>query len=496
MDPENTTESCASQSTERKRPLSSADRQQSLAKKVQLTDITNIPKLDFDLEEKKGEMSEVNMLSTDTDTIDTAVAASSAAAVLAVASVSPGSASSAGSDPQMNDLQLIMSKLSVLETISVKLDKLNKIETDMSEMKTTVNNYKHSLDKTQEQLSEALETIDILEGKTRTVDIMREDMQLLKQKNVQLEKKILAMESYSRRQNLIIEGWEEQKKENCFQIAHSLFQKLKVPPKPLEMCHRLGQYRQKQATPRKIILRFTHVQDKISVMKEAGELKGTRIFIKDDLPVELEQQRQSLWPVYKLAKSIDKSASLKKDKIHFNGHVYNMDNLSLMPVDFDKISIKETDNEVLFAGEHTPLSNWYRCDLNYMDSVFPSCEHLYQYRKAGSLGHHDIADQIRTAPTPRMAMMIGKAAKGSADWQETMGREIMKECVEEKLSQVPRFKQELLRFRNKKFAEATRNLIWGTGIPLADKETDATDKSEWKGKNILGEIYNEIVKSF
>ena len=64
--------------------------------------------------------------------------------------------------------------------------------------------------------------------------------------------------------------------------------------------------------------------------------------------------------------------------------------------------------------------------------------------------------------------------------------------VKLKMDQVPQLAQMLKAHAGKIFAEATNNVFWGTGVPLSSP--DATNSSQWTGKNHLGLIYQKLSK--
>ena len=343
-----------------------------------------------------------------------------------------------------------------------------------------------SLESTQKEMQEARDKVAVLEKKTEKFEDLENEIELLKERNKQMEKKMLSIESYSRKENVIIEGLPETANENPFKAVATIFTLLDLGNIPLQRCHRLGHQK-----PRKMIVRFANFQDKVTVMKNASKLKETTIFLRDDYPAEIQERRLALWPLYKYAKSKDDSTKLIQDQIHYREQSYGIDTINQMPIQLDETCIVETDSEVLFAGEHTPLSNWFNCKIEYNKAVFTSAEHLFQFRKCTVLGQHEVADQIFRAKTPRKAMLMGKAVKVPVMWTETTGKELMAECIAQKIQQVYPFKQALQKYAKKRFVESTRNKVWGSGIPLADP--DAPIKSKWTGKNLLGSIYNDLV---
>lgn len=92
-------------------------------------------------------------------------------------------------------------------------------------------------------------------------------------------------EDYSRRNNLRKSGVQERNEEiweQTVDTVKSLLQsKLQLPELNIELAHRLG-LRQGE-TPRTIVVRFACFSDREAVMRNARKLKGTPVFINEDL---------------------------------------------------------------------------------------------------------------------------------------------------------------------------------------------------------------------
>ena len=97
------------------------------------------------------------------------------------------------------------------------------------------------------------------------------------------------------------------------------------------------------------------------------------------------------------------------------------------------------------------------------------------------------------AELSRGAMLLGKSVNPPNEWYGEKGANIMKKVIAAKVNQVAKCKELLIAKRGKSFAEATRHRIWGTGFPIYSNET--LNKDKWSGKNLLGSIYDDILKS-
>ena len=175
------------------------------------------------------------------------------------------------------------------------------------------------------------------------------------------------------------------------------------------------------------------------------------------------------------------------------GTLYSIDNLSRMPVNLDGLDMKENDTHVLFSGELTPLSNFYKCQIKVNDVAHSSTEHLFQYERSLMLDRRDVALKVIAAPTPFEAMKAGREVNAPKDWVTSKGKQLMTDILKAKIEQVPEFKKMLIDKAGKIFTESTTNKVWGTGIRIT--AGNAEDHSKWKGTNFLGEIITELAKS-
>ena len=392
---------------------------------------------------------------------------------------------------QQEALEMANTTDSKLELILSKLEKLDVIEVDIKDMKSTIDDFKSSLDFTQTQLSEACEEILQLKHEVESIKIVEGEVRALRLKVAELEQKSLAQDMYSRRENIIIDGLKESKDENCFDVAQALFKTLGLGPYQLQRCHRLGRPGNRtDARPRPLIVRFAFHPDKGHVMSRGKKLKGTDIYMRDDYPSEIETRRAALRPILKMAKKEDPRAALIQDKIRFKEKLFSIDTIKTMPLDLSGLGNKETDKYILFAGQFSALSNFYPCTIEHDGISFPSSEHLFQFMKCNMLKRPDLAAQVLSATSPWQAMMKGRECKSDVEWEVTSGKMIMTEVVDIKAQQVLSFKDAIQTKAGKMFAEATTNKVWGTGIPLASQS--ATDESKWQGKNLLGTILSEL----
>ena len=351
------------------------------------------------------------------------------------------------------------------------------------------NDFRHDTQEMKQQLVEACEEIDSLKVKASKIDKLESEVKLLKKQNFELQSRMQKQESYSRRENVIIHGFDVGPEDNPQQIVQDLFQKLGVGPFQLLRCHRLN-YGKKP-----IIARFVSFQDKLEVLKKRKSLKGSNIFINDDLAPGIAKRQAELLPILKYIKQTDPDAKVNiyQDKLRYNGAVFTNSNIGDLPIDLFKVGTKSNDTHVFFSGEYSVYSNLYPCNLLIDGQLYNSSEQNYQYNKCTALKMPDVAARVLECATPREAMRVGKSVKAPEAWAMGEGEKIMCIGLRAKLNQVHRFKKALEDNSGKLLVEATRDPVWGIVLQIAVKEIG--NSKLWTGKNLLGKILSKMINT-
>lgn len=135
----------------------------------------------------------------------------------------------------------------------------------------------------------------------------------------------------------------------------------------------------------------------------------------------------------------------------------------------DENTISEFDNEYRF------LSNFWYCEIEFGDDVYPSVEHAYQAAK--SLDYID-RRSIRLAKKASNAKKIGRQVKLRSDWEEVKV-DIMRQLLRKKFNN-PTLKEKLLATGRKTLIEGNwwGDKFWGI--------------FNGEGENMLGKLLMEI----
>ena len=145
---------------------------------------------------------------------------------------------------------------------------------------------RRSLDLTQDKLDESTEVIKRHEAKFRQLN-----------ENSDLSERVRSLEDYSRSSNIIIDGIPETNDESNerlqVDISKILSEKMNVTPK-ISTCHRIGNKTPSRNRP--IIVKLSSQDDRNKCLRNAPKLKGTNIFINEDVSNATQEIRRTKMP--------------------------------------------------------------------------------------------------------------------------------------------------------------------------------------------------------
>jgi hypothetical protein len=134
----------------------------------------------------------------------------------------------------------------------------------------------------------------------------------LEEANRRLHESVVDLKARSMRDNLLFFNVEEEEKGNTDEkIFQILEEKLEIPDArnkiKIDRTHRVGRKRNAQRKPRAIVVKFNYFRDREFIRQNARKLRGTRIGIAEQFPVEIKKIRQTLYPEMKKAKAAKQS---------------------------------------------------------------------------------------------------------------------------------------------------------------------------------------------
>ena len=141
-----------------------------------------------------------------------------------------------------------------------------------------------------------------------------------------LEENVLDFRCRSMKNNLVFSGLEYQKDESCEDklrsfLYHELDIKFHVE---FGNVHRFGKPGLNGVRP--IVARFLYRRQLETVLSNAYRLKGKKFGIDEQLTLEVEKKRKTLYPVMKKAKQEGKRVQLVRDRLYINGQLFQQSN--------------------------------------------------------------------------------------------------------------------------------------------------------------------------
>ncbi|KAK4290352.1 hypothetical protein Pmani_036740 [Petrolisthes manimaculis] len=214
-----------------------------------------------------------------------------------------------------------------LEAIKVLLDSQER--TLRSAMDMVVKQLQDRINKAAQSVDEVIKSLEFsqaevldLKNEVKELTKSNKDKQLLleeiQSKVSEQEQRQNYQEDYSRRNNLRITGLQEQPggeswEETPVKVNKLLEDKLQLPAANLERAHRVGTTN--SSYPRTTMVRFEKFSDREAAIRNAKKLKGTGIYLNEDLcPASMEKRKEQL-PLLKKAKDEGKIAYFRHTRL-------------------------------------------------------------------------------------------------------------------------------------------------------------------------------------
>lgn len=175
--------------------------------------------------------------------------------------------------------------------------------------------------------------------KDKLSEVMREikdtkvENEMLRNRIGLQEKKITSLEREIRRRNLVVKGIPDSENENLEQTIEKvakICETLGVCFKPeidLDEVKRLGRPTADRQRP--VLLKLTTTNKKVEILGKTRKLKGTNIWIDEDFPKDIQEERKILIPKLKEANSRGQKAQLRYNKLIINGKIHCVKDFAL-----------------------------------------------------------------------------------------------------------------------------------------------------------------------
>jgi len=236
-----------------------------------------------------------------------------------------------------------------------------------------------------------------------------------------------------------------------------------------------------------ILVRFGKYQDKEEIMKKKRLLKGTGIFLCDNLSMESQQKQTALVPILKKVQEIEPKAHFRGDKMFLKGRLYTEKNIHDLPIDAHQACTKSKDGVTVFSGKFSKLSNLNRCCITIDGRTWTSVEQYIQFNKALYHGAPCVASQIAATEDPFDAIRLGNTIEANTSWNNHTA-EAMERALRVKFSS-PAYRLALKQTETV-IGESTRDKEWGTGYAITHEHAFKTRM--WSGKNMTGKLLSKV----
>ena len=382
-----------------------------------------------------------------------------------------------------------------IEKISKKLDG------ELKKVKKTISDIEKSLEYKEEQIQDINKAQLEIKKRQDAIEAKCESLQCLQHNVTNLQHKLTQQDTHNRKHNIIFDGINETTDEDCTTLIMDTLESSMGITNPrqqvkISRCHRNppGPHKSNQVRPRGIMVCFQSYSDRTKVWKERFRLKGTGIWLNEDLPSDIQARHAQLLPIYKTAKAKNMQAFLNADRLTLDSKAFGIHNLHELPPELEagqgQCNI-EHGNLILFGNRTSVFSNFYLTSFTINGQTYNSAEQWYQYNKALYANDMLSCQQIISTPEPSKQYAIGKKVKADDKWLSEHARKVMKEGLTQKFTQNKMLKEIILNTKGKTLVECRKHdKVWGIGLNM--KDPDAKDVSKWDGTNWLGICLGEV----
>ncbi len=362
-----------------------------------------------------------------------------------------------------------------------------------------------------EQIKEACaKDFDSVSSKVDLVQLQVEGMQTLVRKvDTRSRDRLVKVEEYQRRNNLLFSGFKEVKNETNKDCLKKVKEQLAKAPKGedgrdltkaiIERCHRVGEFKPRSKRPRDIIVRFLDVNDR-QLASDSRSSYDEGIYVKGDHTVEINNAQRQLKPILKVIKDTPYAQKGRVKVIDgfvvVDGKRYNSRQLHTLPdgINFYLNNHVSTDELIAFFGSLSPFSNFFWSPMRIDGDDYVNGEQYISGQLARTFDREDLFLEIMHTTDPYVMKQIAYQVKqlpeyNAEKWHEKCPDVAMETCSA-KFKQNLYFKNFLLDTGDKLITEATKEAPWGCGLLLSDPDIKVRDK--WKRVGVMGDALMRV----
>ncbi len=388
------------------------------------------------------------------------------------------------------------------QSINVMQEDIKKIKKSIASVKTVAEEANtvavQAKTVAEEALTKSTGVENQIQNVNNDVEMLISELTKVRQENKQMKESIVRAEAFSRRDNLILNGIEENEPEDPFKIVYKILEEKMGLENAcdnikISRCHRLGPKRANQSRP--IIFKLHYFPDKSRIWKQRTKLKDSNIWLSEDFPQAIVQRRQVLDAIRKKAISVGRKAFLSVDRLIIDDRAYTVDSLHNLPIHLrpEEVFTKRSETHTAFYSRNSPLSNYFPCKFKDENgTTFSSNEQHYQYKKAIHCGDPITARLILATDDPAECKKLGNKVTilDEKVWDDT-SLEVMYHGCFAKFKQDSDLRAFLMSTNDTEILEANPyDTKWGIGLRLQDPNVFKPDC--WKGTNWLGKTLKKV----
>ena len=233
---------------------------------------------------------------------------------------------------------------------------INVVKSTLNELEKSVNLAWASIEDLQQE-SKALKDSKsshqkMMDKQTAEIQSLKVDLKKLQAENEKLkpalkeaQENLVALENYTRRENLRFMNIPESRGENCQDIIYDVLEndlKMNIQDIRFHAVHRVGKPQSNGATParpRPIIARFAVREDRDAVFNVKNRLKSSarhsEAYITQDFAREIQKERKTLIQSMFAAKQAGRVAKVVNRSLFIDNNVFNISNI---PVEYQVAS--------------------------------------------------------------------------------------------------------------------------------------------------------------
>lgn len=213
----------------------------------------------------------------------------------------------------------------ILESIDKKLSSFDARLFLVEVLHKEFGKLRESLEFSQAQVTSLAAENQALRGDVKD---LTEQVTRMSGENKKFKESILDLQSRSMRDNLVFSGIPEREGEDAeVTVRNFIEHQLKLPSETVrsitfDRVHRIGARRSANSRSRAMVVKFQHYKQKMQVIRQGRELRGTEFSVNDQFPKEILDRRRVLFPIRKKFISEGARASVSVDRLYVNGQLY------------------------------------------------------------------------------------------------------------------------------------------------------------------------------